>query len=250
MLSVFHNPLSKGCVHVETMRQLIASLIIILCLFLSHFAAATDTVPAATVEEALYVLQELRNIPEANIPDDLLYRCSGLAIFPKVYKAGFIIGGNYGQGILVVRDSQTGQWSGPIFLTIGGGSIGYQIGVNVTELVLVIMNPKGINGFIQENLTLGGDLSVAAGPIGRKLEASTDIALNAEVYSYSISRGLFAGVALQGVYVQVDYKANERFYGKSLLPREILFQKAVASPPSSAQKLLDFLNLYYAKRPR
>lgn len=230
------------------MQKILAILFVsIIFTCISQTAISSDTVPSAIVEEALYTLETLRRIPETNIPDDLMYRCAGLAIFPKVYKAGFIIGGNYGQGLLVIRDPQTGQWTGPIFLTIGGGSIGYQIGVNVTELVLVIMNNKGINGFIQENLTLGGDLSVAAGPIGRKLEASTDIALSAEVYSYSISRGLFAGVALQGVYVQVDYKANERFYGKPLLPREILFQKA-ATPPPSAQKLLDFLNLYYAKR--
>lgn len=193
------------------------------------------------VDSALRVLGELNDTPENGIPHDLISNCAGIAIFPDVIKGGFILGANYGRGVLVARDQKTNKWKGPTFLTIGGGSFGWQIGVEAVDFVMVIMNERGIRAFLSNNLTLGADLSVAAGPIGRRLEAATDGTLKAEVYSYSRAKGFFAGVSLQGVYIYNDYDANQAFYLHPYLPSEILYGD-VAKIPDEAQRLLAYLD--------
>jgi lipid-binding SYLF domain-containing protein len=193
------------------------------------------------VDSALRVLSELNDTPEKGIPHDLISNCAGIAIFPGVIKGGFIIGANYGKGILVARDQKTNKWKGPTFLTMGGGSFGWQIGVEAVDFVMVIMNERGIRAFLSNNMTLGADLSVAAGPVGRRFEGSTDATLKAEVYSYSRAKGFFAGVSLQGAYIYNDYDANQAFYLHPYLPSEILYGD-IAKTPDEAQRLLAYLD--------
>jgi len=196
--------------------------------------------PEKRVYEAVSVLNDIGRMPEGGIPEDLIGRCRALAVFPSVYKGGFVLGASFGRGILVARDPESGEWTGPVFLTLGGGSFGWQIGVQATDLILVIMNRRGLDAFLQSNLTLGGDVSVAAGPVGRGAKASTDVTLSAEIYSYSRSKGFFAGLSLEGVYVGHDYRADEAFYGRTLTPMEIL--GATQEPlPEAAEKLREQL---------
>jgi len=204
-------------------------------------SAAKAAGPGKVIENAMTVLAEIKNVPEGGIPEELLTRCKGLAIFPSVYKGGFVVGAGYGKGLMAVRDPETGNWRGPAFLRIGSGSFGWQIGVQATDLILVIMNQRGVNAFFKNNLTLGGDISVAAGPVGRKLKAGTDATLRAEIYSYSRSKGFFAGLSLEGAYLHHDYKTDEAFYGQALTPGEIL-SRGMVSVPEQGRRFLDFLD--------
>ncbi len=198
------------------------------------FAGRSDVADRVAIANG--VLKDMMSLNEA-IPQELLEVCSGIAIFPNTFKAGFIVGVNYGKGVFVAKDPVTGKWHGPVFLTIGGGSFGWQIGAQVTDFVLVVMNQRGVSAFMKDNVTLGGDLSVAVGPVGRKMTASTDIALSSEVYSYSRTRGFFAGVSLTGAYLHNDYESNELFYQKAMLPREILNGKILEQPKEVEQLL-------------
>ncbi len=191
--------------------------------------------PAECIRDSMEVLSEIQRIPEKSIPDELLSRCRGVAIFPNVYKVGFLVGASFGHGVLLAKDMNTGKWHGPAFLTIGGGSLGWQIGVQAMDLVLVIMNERGVEAFMHNNLTLGGDIAVAAGPVGRKLKMSTDIGLRAEVYSYSRTKGFFAGISLAGAYLGHDYQEDEAFYGMACTPREILTGRLANYPPLARQ---------------
>ena len=204
-------------------------------------SAAKAAEPEKVMKNAMTVLTEIRNAPDRCVPDELLARCEGLAIFPSVYKGGFVVGASYGNGLMAVRNPKTGKWRGPAFLQIGSGSFGWQIGVQATDLILVIMNQRGVNAFFKNNLTLGGDISVAAGPVGRKLKAGTDATLQAEVYSYSRSKGFFAGLSLVGAYMHHNYSADEAFYGRVLTPGEILSQETV-SVPEQGRRFLEFLD--------
>jgi SH3 domain-containing YSC84-like protein 1 len=216
------------------------------CIFMIFVAypylkAAEAAGPEKVIKDATTVLTEISNAPDGGIPDELLARCEGLAIFPSVYKGGFVVGASYGKGLIAVRNPKTGKWRGPAFLQIGSGSFGWQIGIESTDLVMLIMNQRGVNAFFKNNLTLGGDVSVSAGPVGRNLKASTDVTLRAEVYSYSRSKGFFAGLSLEGAYLHHDYKADEAFYGRILTPGEILSQDAV-SVPEQGRRFLEFLD--------
>lgn len=202
------------------------------CVFMTGLpkSVLSESLPEERVAAAKGVLEELFQVPERGIPEEMLSRCYALAVFPSVYKGGFILGASYGKGLIVVRDMKTGLWRGPAFLTLGSGSIGWQLGFHATDLVLVVMNRNGVESFLQNNVTLGGDISVAAGPVGRGLKAATDIQLKSEVYSYSRSKGFFVGASLEGAAISQDYEANERFYGRPLMPREILLSGKVAWP--------------------
>ncbi len=218
-------------------------LILLVTFFYPMYSEAAQS-PTERIKAAISVLSEIQQIPEDGIPEELLSRCYGVAIFPSVYKAGFFVGASFGHGVLLAKDLHTNKWHGPAFLTMGGGSLGWQIGVQAIDLVLVIMNERGLDAFMHNNLTLGGDLAVAAGPVGRKLKMSTDISLRAEVYSYSRSKGFFAGISLAGTYIGHDYRADEAFYGVSCTPREILGGQ-MANYPVLARQLSDMLE----KRP-
>jgi len=190
-----------------------------------------------TVEEAIEVLEDLAAAPEKRIPPALLRDASAVIIAPDVMKAGFIVGGRHGHGVLLVRN-KAGGWSDPVFLTITGGSVGWQAGVQATDLFLIIRNERSLERILRGGgkLTLGAEASVAAGPVGREASAATDLQLKAEILSYSRSRGLFGGIALDGDAIMVDHIMNDRFYGE----RRVRVSDIVAGkarPPKQAETL-------------
>lgn len=183
-----------------------------------------------TIDRSLEVLTQLQSIPDLQVPDWLLQRAEGIAILPEVVKAGVIFGGRGGTGVLLVRQ-QDGRWSNPLFIGIGAGSFGWQFGVQATDMVFVFTTRRSVEGVADGKLTLGADAAAVAGPVGRTATAATDLTLAAEVYSYSRSAGLFAGVSLEGSYLFVRKRANERFYGKrGILGSEILAADAPLAP--------------------
>ena len=202
--------------------------IMIFGLFAARAKAESDEV--RKVENAAEVLGQIAAIPEKSIPPALLANAYGVAVLPGVIKFGFIAGGRYGSGGLVVREKS--GWSDPSFVTLTGGSVGFQIGAESTDVILVFKTRRGIEGITKGKFTLGADAAVAAGPVGRQAEADTDAQLKAEVYSYSRSRGLFAGVSLEGAALEIDNRANEAFYGRIITPKEI-FSGAVAAPAAA-----------------
>ncbi|MGB2641723.1 MAG: lipid-binding SYLF domain-containing protein, partial [Candidatus Acidiferrum sp.] len=182
------------------------------------------------------------DIPD-DIPEDLIDRAECVIVYPSVLKAAFIVGGSYGRGAMTCRTGEhyTGPWSAPSMMALEGGSVGFQIGGQATDFVLLVMNPRGAHSILRNKVKLGADASVAAGPKGRTADASTDATLRAEVLSYSRSRGLFAGVSLNGSTVRPDNDANERVYGKRVSAEAIIFRGAVAVPPP-AQQMIAYLN--------
>lgn len=167
----------------------------------------------AKINAAAEVMHEILKIPEQVIPPALLRNAHGIAIIPGIIKAAFFLGGRYGSGVMLVHTREEG-WSNPVFLKLLGGGFGWQIGVQSTDVILVFKSSKSINGITRGKFTLGADASVAAGPVGRSVEAATDMQLKAEIYSYSRNRGLFAGVSLEGAAIQIDNEANSAFYGR------------------------------------
>lgn len=168
----------------------------------------------ARILTATQVLEELRASRDQFIPDRLLERAYGIAVVPDVAKVAFVAGGRRGKGVFVVRDKD-GRFTSPVFISLTGGSFGWQAGVQESDIVLVFTTRAGIEGITDGKLTLGGDASVAAGPVGRQASASTDANFAAEVYSYSRARGLFAGIALDGTALTIDQRANANFYHKA-----------------------------------
>ena len=179
------------------------------------------------LDDCVEVLQEMVGESELETLSDLVKQGEGIVIFPSVVKAGLIVGGRYGRGILMRRDRQNGGWYGPNFVVIKGASWGLQAGYQRTALVLVIMNDRGMKEFIKgDKVTLGGNVEVAAGPVGRQTGVGTDGRFKAEIYSYSMSKGFFAGVSLEGAKINVDRDNNLEFWKKSLMVNEILSQKS------------------------
>lgn len=179
------------------------------------------------------VLNELFGMPEQSVPAWLLERAYAVAVVPGVIKVGLGIGGRRGKGVLVVR-RDNGQWSNPVFVNLTGGSFGFQVGVQSTDVVLVFTSRQSIEGIVGGKITLGADASVAAGPIGRQSSAATDIGLTAQVYSYSRASGLFAGVALDGSALTIDNKSNELFYSKAgILASDVIRADAPAPDPAA-----------------
>jgi lipid-binding SYLF domain-containing protein len=186
---------------------------------------------------ASQVLQDLRTERDKGIPDRLLERAYGIAVFPDLTKAAFFFGGRRGHGALVVRDKQ-GRFSNPVFVTMTGGSFGWQWGVQLTDIVLVFTTAKGVEGINGGKVTLGADASVAAGPVGRQASAATDITLKAEVYSYSRSHGIFAGLALDGTVITIDDAANATFYKKPGVTAGDILAGNVTSDDESARRFM------------
>lgn len=189
----------------------------------------------ARLDISTRVLTELMQMPEQNIPTWLLERAHAVAVVPAVIKVGLGVGGRRGKGVLVVR-KDTGEWSNPVFVNLTGGSFGFQVGVQSTDVVLVFTSRKSIEGIVGGKVTLGADASVAAGPVGRQSSAATDVGLTAQVYSYSRASGLFAGVALDGSAMTIDHKSNESFYGRpGVLASDIIRADAPAAPPPAGE---------------
>jgi lipid-binding SYLF domain-containing protein len=187
------------------------------------------------IEDAIRALEEMMKESDKSIPVSLIESCSGIAILPDVIRAGLVIGGRHGKGVLLVR-RKGGGWSDPTFVDLKGGSIGWQAGVQSADIVLVFRTPRSIENITEGKFTIGADAGVAAGPLGRTAEASTDSELKAEILAYSRSRGLYAGLTLQGSSLQEDRKANRDFYGADVSPKDI-FAGTVKDVPAIAAKL-------------
>ena len=197
---------------------------------------------ARRLREASVVFGEIMTAEDDAIPEALLGDAEGIAIFPGTVRAGFGIGGMRGRGVLSAR-TESG-WSAPAFLTMTGGSIGFQIGVQVADIVLVIKNRRGLENLVSNQFKLGADAGVAAGPLGREAEASTDLQLRAQILSYSRARGLFAGVTVNGSTVRQDRDANERFYDERLETQQIVFGTSVVEHPEPVALWLETLDRF------
>ncbi len=214
----------------------------------------TSTANAASREEkrvadAADTLEQLLRIPEKTIPPALLSRAYAVAVIPNVVKAAFGIGARRGKGIIVIRQDNN-SWSNPAFVTLTGGSVGWQIGAQSTDVILVFKTRKGVDGIENGRFTLGADASVAAGPLGRHTAVATDIRFRAEVYSYSRSRGLFVGIALEGAGVTMDRKANAAFYGSSAMTPEKIFVSSPNIAPAVANAFVQILTAQTSRLPK
>ncbi len=195
-------------------------------------------------ENAVRVLNEVMQAPDKAIPRDLLQNAHAIAVIPDVIKAGFVVGGRRGEGLIAVK-SADGTWSNPSFVALTGGSVGFQAGVSSTDVVLVFRTQRGVDSIVHGKFTLGADASAAAGPVGRTAQASTDAQLKAEIFSYSRARGLFAGVALDGSVISIDNKSNQAVYGDGVTPRRI-FEGGVSNVPNQVVDFRDRLEEYTA----
>ena len=204
--------------------------------------AANDEREEARVKDAGTVLKDILNIPD-DIPHDLLNKAECVIILPSVLKGAFGIGGSYGRGVMVCRSGEhyKGRWGAPALYALEGVSIGFQLGGQATDFVLLVMNQKGAQSLLHSKVKLGADASAAAGPKGRTAESATDIVMNAEILSYSRNKGLFAGVSLEGSTLRSDGSANEKLYGKKLSAKEIIREGRVGIPPC-AHELVSLLN--------
>jgi len=211
-----------------TKRSLLVLVAAGMLLTMGPLAAQSDE--ADRVKESATVLGEIMGAPDQAIPTSVLDKAVGIAVFPGTVRGGFIVGAERGRGILSVRDEATKSWSTPAFLTITGGSLGLQIGVRATDLILVIQNRRGLENLVRNEFKVGAGAAVTGGPVGRDAQAATDIQLRAEILSYSRSRGLFAGATIEGSTIKEDRDANGRYYGQKLTTRAVVFDGKAKAP--------------------
>lgn len=225
----------------------LAPVILLACLPIHAGKTSADTKEQRRLEAAGKVLNEILNIPD-NLPQGLLDKAECLIVFPSVKKLAMGIGGSYGRGAITCRTGEhwTGPWSAPAMFALEGANIGLQLGGQATDFVLLVMNPKGANSVLGSKVKLGGDAAAAAGPKGRAAAAQTDIVMKAEILSYSRSRGLFAGISLEGSTLRQDNGANEKLYGSKLSAREIVRAGKTRTPPSG-HLLVSTLNRHSPK---
>ena len=221
---------------------LLAVVVLPLGLFATEHEKESDR-----VKESGEVLKEILDIPD-NIPQDLLDKAECVLVLPSVKKVAIGIGGSYGRGVMVCRSGQhfTGPWGAPAMYALEGGNIGFQLGGQATDFVLLVMNPRGAESLMGSKVKLGADASAAAGPKGRSAEGATDVVMRAEILSYSRSRGLFAGISLEGSTLRPDNRADEKLYGRKLNVKEILRQGKVGVP-ESGHELVALLNKHSPK---
>src|SRR3982075_2372760 len=233
------------------MRKLwccLSGILLVVLPLLTEVASASDqTKDDDRLRNCGTVLKEILGVPD-DIPQDLLDKADCVVVFPSVVKAAFIVGASYGRGAMSCRKGEDfrGPWGAPTMMALEGGSFGFQIGGEATDFVLLVMNESGARGILASKVKLGGDASVAAGPVGRDTSADTDATLRAEILSYSRARGLFAGVSLEGSTIRPDNGDNRRVYGEKVSARDIVLSKAVAVPPA-AEPLISTLD---AKTPK
>jgi len=228
------------------MQKLLTAVVSLFVLSVA-MAAADNEHEADRVKEAGVVMKEIINIPD-DIPKDLIDRAECVIVLPSVKKLAIGIGGSYGRGVMTCRTGQhfTGPWSAPAMYALEGGNIGFQLGGEATDFILLVMNPRGATSLMGSKVKLGADAAAAAGPKGRAAAADTDVAMRAEILSYSRSRGLFAGVSLEGSTLRPDNRANEKLYGRKLSAKEIIRQ-GKAGAPASAHELLSLLDSKFPK---
>ena len=206
------------------MRRYLSPLAAVLLCALA-LPALAGPIEDTRANNASRVLGEILRIPEQSIPSNLLQDAQAIAVIPDVVKASFMVGGRRGRGLIAIR-GRDGTWSNPSFMTLTGGSFGFQAGVQAADVILVFRSARGVDSIVNGKFTLGADASVAAGPVGRSAQASTDEKLKAEIYSYSRARGLFAGVSLDGTHLAIDNKSNQAVYGPGKTARAIFEGRA------------------------
>ena len=223
------------------MKKIVLCLLVFLMATMAAFAV-DDEREQERVKDAGVVLKEILNIPD-DIPQDLLDKAECVIILPSVKKGAFGIGGSYGRGVMVCRSGEhyKGKWGAPALYALEGVSIGFQLGGQATDFVLLVMNPRGAESLLHSKVKLGADASAAAGPKGRTAEGATDIVMQAEILSYSRNKGLFAGISLEGSTLRSDGSANEKLYGRKLSAQDIIRSGKVGVPPS-AQQLVALLD--------
>ena len=226
-------------------RQILQASVLVLSLSFLATPAFAGMEENERAQNAVEVLDEIMRMPEQAIPSKMLDSAYAVAVIPNVVKAGLVIGGRHGRGLVSVR-SADGTWSHPSYISLTGGSIGFQAGVQSTDVVLVFRTERGVDSIVHGKFTLGADAAVAAGPVGRNATASTDGQLKAEIYSYSRSRGLFAGVALDGAVLSIDHDANEAVYGPNTTPRAA-FEGRVSQVSDAIVDFRDRLEEYSAR---
>jgi lipid-binding SYLF domain-containing protein len=211
-------------------------------LFLAASALADAKKQEERVENSGKVIKEILDVPD-NVPQDLLDKARCVVVLPSVVKFALGFGGSYGRGVMTCRTGEhfTGPWGAPSIIALEGGSFGLQLGGQATDFVLLLMTPRSADAVLSSKVKLGADASAAAGPKGRDAAAATDVTLRAEILSYSRSRGLFAGISLEGSTLRPDKSANKELYDKDVTPKDIVLNGAVPAPPS-AQQLLSALN--------
>jgi SH3 domain-containing YSC84-like protein 1 len=221
------------------MKTLLA--LLLACAFLPP-AFADNQREQERVKDSGDILKEILNIPD-DIPQDLLDKAECLLILPSVKKGAFGIGGSYGRGVMICRSGEhyTGPWGPPAMYALEGVNIGFQLGGEATDFILLVMNPKGARSLLSSKVKLGGDASAAAGPKGRSAEAATDVVMNAEILSYSRAKGLFAGISLEGSTLRSDGSANEKLYGQKVSAKDIIRLGKVKAP-ASARELVGILD--------
>lgn len=212
----------------RTHMQLLAMLIG-LCASLTVWAAT----PLETAHKAVTVLDEVMHAPDRDMPAEMLRNAYAVAVLPSVIKAGLLVGGRHGQGLLSIKGKD--GWSDPAFVTISGGSLGLQVGVSSTDILLIFRSEDGVKSLIYGKFLLGTNIAVAAGPVGRNAQAATDAKLKAEVYAWSRARGLFAGLSLQGASLKIDHKADREVYGEQADSKTILGGQAGQIPEAVMQ---------------
>jgi lipid-binding SYLF domain-containing protein len=216
----------------------------LLCLLLMPAAALwAQAEEIERIVAAKVAFEDITAIPDKTIPEYLLNDSPAIAILPGVLKVGFIVGGEYGRGVLLLQD-ENGSWSNPIFITLSGGSIGWQLGAQSADFVLVFKSERSVEGVLGGDFTLGVDVAAAAGPLGRRARASTDIQLKAEIYSYSRSRGFFAGLSLDGAILKVDEEANAVFYGEEYISPGDIQSRTDLTVPTEAKELRQTVKTY------
>lgn len=223
--------------------RLILRTALVLLFALSSTAHAEDP-ELVRAANAVRVLNEIMQAPDKAIPRDLLESAHAIIVVPDVLKAGFVIGGRRGEGLMSVK-TRDGTWSNPSFVNLTGGSVGFQAGVSSTDVILVFRTERGVDSIVHGKFTLGADASAAAGLVGRTAQASTDAQLKAEIYSYSRARGLFAGVALDGSVLSIDNDSNQLIFGEGVTPRRI-FEGGVGNVPDVIVEFRDRLEEYTA----
>jgi lipid-binding SYLF domain-containing protein len=197
--------------------------------------SATAFAGESQLQKATNVMNEIMSTPDKGIPHDLLDKAVCVGIVPSQIKFAFVLGGSFGRGVLVCRKGGSGAWDAPSMFTMGGASVGFQLGGQATDVVFLVMNPEGMKKLVQDSVKLGGELSVAAGPVGRAADGATDVQLHAEILSYSRNRGLFAGMSLNGAVYKQNENANQRLYGRRVTAKEILIDGTVPPPPSAGR---------------
>jgi lipid-binding SYLF domain-containing protein len=239
---------TQGRNHMRKLLTCLSSILFVFAPLFAEVASASDQVKDDDrLRNCGTVLKEIVDVPD-NIPQDLLDKADCVVVFPSVLKAAFIVGGSYGRGAMSCRKGEDfrGPWGAPTMMALEGGSFGLQIGGEATDFVLLVMNESGARGILASKVKLGGDASVAAGPVGRDTSAESDATLRSEILSYSRARGLFAGVSLEGSTIRPDNDDNRRVYGRKVPAREIVLSGTVAVPPA-AQQLVSTLD---AKTPK